>query len=333
MNRSALAIVLALLGCHAHAEFNPIPKESGFSGYGLVGAGYTDVNSNVLVGPKKSESQRLSSLDSQASSDGVGLDLNLDLRYTFADSRTQVYLGNLIQDAVTLDFTQQLGVRTEMADKGIGSIAYVFSGIPGAVWSDPYQTGSDRDDTDRESQGVRLGWDNIWGSNFAANYTYRQVDIDNEQSGASITSLTAAERAQLDRNGNISAVNLSYNWFGPKGSILSPSVTYTRNEADGDAVSYDRISGQLSYALMQAQYTLITNLVVNQLQYDEVNPVFGEKVDATEWGLNANFFWNKLAGVDKLSAVFSASYGESDANVDFFDGDMSRLRAGLLYKF
>ena len=84
---------------------------------------------------------------------------------------------------------------------------------------------------------------------------------------------------------------------------------------------------------MQAQYTLITNLVVNQLQSDEVNPVFGEKVDATEWGLNANFFWNKLAGVDKLSAVFSASYGESDANVDFFDGDMSRLSAGLLYKF
>lgn len=333
MNRSALAILLTLMGSYAHAEFNPIPKESGFSGYGLLGGSYTEVNSNVLVGPKKSESQRLSSLDSQASSDGVSPDLNLDLRYTFADSRTQVYLGNLIQDAVTLDFTQQLGVRTEMADKGIGSIAYVFSGIPGQVWSNPYQTGSNREETDRDSQGVRLGWDEIWGTKFAANYTYRKVEIENEQSGAGLPGLTLEERALLDRNGETQALYLSYYWMGKQGGILSPSITYTRNNADGGAASYDRFSGQLSYAWMQPKYSLVTNLVVNQLQYDEVNPVFGEKVDATEWGLNANFFWNKLAGVDKLSAVFSASYGESDANVDFFDSDMTRISAGLLYKF
>ena len=37
--------------------------------------------------------------------------------------------------------------------------------------------------------------------------------------------------------------------------------------------------------------------------------------------------------IDKLSALFSASYGESDANVDFFDSDLTRVSAGLLYKF
>lgn len=73
--------------------------------------------------------------------------------------------------------------------------------------------------------------------------------------------------------------------------------------------------------------------MVNQLQYDESTRCLVRKVDATEVGLNANFFWNKLAGVDKLSAVFSASVASRTANVDFFDGDMSRLSAGLLYKF
>jgi hypothetical protein len=332
MNRSALAILLALVGSHAHAEFNPIPKESGFSGYAMAGGSYSNVNSNVLVGPKKSESQRLNALNSQASSDGTSPLLNLDLRYTFADSRTQVYLGNLIQDAVMLDFTQQFGVRTEMADKGIGSIAYVFSGIPGQAWSDPYQTGSNREETDRDSKGVRVGWDEIWGTKFAANYTYRKIEIEKERSGAGVSALTLAQQAQLDRNGDSQALFLSYYWMGKQGGILSPSVTYTRNNADGGAASYDHFSGQLSYAWLQPEYSLVTNLVVNQVQYDEVNPVFGQKVDATEWGMNANFFWNKLAGVDKLSAVFSASYGESDANVNFFDSDLTRVSAGLMYK-
>src|SRR5574344_651990 len=160
MNRSthsALTLLLTLAGVSAHAEINPIPKQSGFSGFGQLGASYGEVNSNILVGPEKSESQRLNSLDAQASSSGSRPDLNLDLRYTFAESRTQLFLGNVIQDALMLDFTQQFGVRREMGDKGIGSVAYVFSGIPGEVWRDPYQMGSDRDDTDRRSEERRVG--------------------------------------------------------------------------------------------------------------------------------------------------------------------------------
>jgi hypothetical protein len=332
MNRSTLAVLLTLAGGYAHAEFNPIPKESGFSGYAMVGGNYSDVHSNTLIGPKKSESNYLSSLDSQASSDGTSPLLNLDLRYTLADSRTQFYLGSLIQDMVTLDFTQQLGVRTEMADKGIGSIGYVFSGIPGQVWQDPYLTGAERQKSDRNSNGIRVGWDSIWGSNWGANYTYRDISIDDERSGSSLMTLTSAERGQLDRNGKLHLVEVSYNWFGPRGSILSPSLNYAKNQADGDAVSYQRIGGQLSYALMQPQYSLVTNALLNQLQYDKANPVFGRKVDATQWGLNANFFWHKLAGIEKLSAVFSASYGESDANVHFFDSDLTSVGAGLMYK-
>lgn len=336
MNRStqsALTLLFTLLGVSAHAEINPIPKQSGFSGFGQLGATYSEVNSNILVGSQKDESQRIDSLDSQASSSGSRITPNLDLRYTFAESRTQLFLGNVIQDALMLDFTQQFGVRQEMGNKGIGSVAYVFSGIPGEVWRDPYQTGSDRDDTDRTSSGLRLGWDGIWGSPVSATYTYRSIEIDKEHSGESITWLTDAERAELDRNGDSHELGLTYNWRLENGSQLTPGLTYRRYAADGEAASYDRFGGQLTYALLQRKYSLITNMLVNRVEYDGVNPVFGRTVEADEWALNATFMWHQLLDVDQLSGLVSASYGESDANVGFFDTDLSQVSAGLLYRF
>lgn len=332
-SRSALTILLTLAGVSAHAEINPIPKESGFSGFGQLGATYSEVNSNTLIGPERSESQRLDSLNSQASSSGGRITPNLDMRYTFAESRTQLFLGSVIQDALMLDFTQQFGVRREMGDKGIGSVAYVFSGIAGEVWQDPYQTGSDRQDTDRSTSGVRLGWDGIWGSPFSATYTYRNIEIDDEHSGDSISWLTNAERAELDRNGKSQDLNLSYNWRLENGSQLIPGLNYTRYEADGEAASFNRFGGQLTYSMLTRKFSLITNMLMNRVEYDGVNPVFGQTVDANEWGLNATFMWHQLMGVDKLSALVSASYGKSDANVDFFDTDLSSISTGLLYRF
>ena len=331
--RSTLTILLTLAGVGAHAEINPIPKQSGFSGFGQLGVSYSEVNSNILVGPEKSESQRLYSLNSQAASSGSRITPNLDLRYTFAESRTQLFLGNVIQDALMLDFTQQFGVRREMGDKGIGSVAFVFSGIPGQVWEDPYQTGRNRDDTDRSSSGVRLGWDGIWGSPFSATYTYRNIEIDDEHSGESISWLTNAERAELDRNGKSQELGLTYNWRLENGSQLTPGLNYSRHKADGEAASYERFGGQLTYALQTRKFTLVSNMLLNRVEYDGVNPVFDQTVEADEWGLNATFMWHQLMGVEKLSGLVSASYGESDANVDFFDTDLTSISTGLLYRF
>ncbi|WP_409420912.1 DUF2860 family protein [Pseudaeromonas sp. ZJS20] len=331
LSRALLA--LALLPAIGHAEVLGIPKEDGFSGFLLMGAAYNKVDSNILVGPDKSASRRINSLSDMASSDGTRLNLNADLRYTFAAARTQIYLGNLIQDALRLDFSQQLGIRREFGDQGIGSIAYVFSGIPTEQWQDPYLTGDKRHATDRNSRGVRLGWDGIAGSAFDASYTFRNIQLDDERSGDSISSLTPAQRASLDRNGSSQALDLAYNWRLGQGRMLRPSLTYSRKDADGAAMDYDRLTGQLSYSLMTPQYSLISNLFVGTLRYDEANPVFNRKADADEYGLNVNFLWHRLAGIDKLNGTLTATYGKSDADVHFFDSELSQLSAGVLYNF
>ena len=40
LTQSALTLLLTLAGVSAHAEINPIPKQSGFSGFGQLGASY-----------------------------------------------------------------------------------------------------------------------------------------------------------------------------------------------------------------------------------------------------------------------------------------------------
>jgi hypothetical protein len=136
MNRStqsALTLLFTLLGVSAHAEINPIPKQSGFSGFGQLGATYSEVNSNILVGSPKGESQRIDSLDSQASSSGSRITPNLDLRYTFAESRTQLFLGERDPGCPDARLHPQFGVRQEMGNKGIGSVAYVSPVFRGSL--------------------------------------------------------------------------------------------------------------------------------------------------------------------------------------------------------
>lgn len=328
-------LVLGLCGgiSVCQAGVNPIPKESGFSGYGALNGSYSKVNSNTLVGSDEKESRYIGSFNDQASSSGYKINPDIDLRYTMAESRTQLYLGTLIQDAVMFDFTQQFGVRKEFGDKGIGSIAYVFSAIPTEVWADPYLTGQNREKSDRDSSGLRLGWDSVWGSNFDFIYTYRDIKLDDERSGSSVAGLSAAELALLQRSGRSDSFELSYNWMGKPGNILTPTLSYRRMDADGTAMSYKRTGAQLTYALLQAKYSLVTNFLVAKVDYDEANPVFGQVTDADEWGVNANFFWHRLWNVDQLSAIFSVAYGESNSKVNFFDTDLSRASVGLLYKF
>ena len=315
------------------AGVNPIPKESGFSGYGALSGSYSKVNSNTLVGSEEEESRYIGSFNDQATSSGYKIAPDIDLRYTMAESRTQLYLGTLIQDAVMFDFTQQFGVRKEFGDKGIGSIAYVFSAVPTQVWADPYLTGQNREKTDRESSGMRLGWDSIWGSNVDLTYTYRDIQVDDERSGSGVAGLSETQQAMLRRSGRSDAFDLSYNWMGKPGNILTPTLSYRRMDADGDAMSYKRTSAQLTYALLQTKYSLVSNFLVAKVDYDEANPLFGREADADEWGVNVNFFWHRLWNVDQLSALFSVAYGESDSKVNFFDTDLNRASVGLLYKF
>ena len=93
-----------------------VPKEPGWTGFVQLGYSYNGVENNEVAGIGAGNYKEFTpeSIDSIFDSpDGVTEGLpafNFKLSYTF-DTRTELYAGRELVDAVRFDFTQQLGVR------------------------------------------------------------------------------------------------------------------------------------------------------------------------------------------------------------------------------
>lgn len=331
MRKFSLITLAVLSGASAHAEVVRIPQESGFSGYVMGGVGYTDYQSNFFQGPDDDHETHGGLGGGPDDRNAVHAVGGLDLRYTFAETRTQVFLGNLLQDAIRYDFTQQFGVRQELDGKGIVALSYVFNAKDAETWSDPYQNG-DRDDTDMTMDGVRLAWDQIWGSGFNAGYTYQELDLDREKSGESL-GLDARQRALLDRNGTVHQFRFSYDWVIAPNQALRPEVVYSNGDLDGEAVSFDRYLFKLTYGLHRERWSLTANAFAGTTRYSDDNPVFSDRANSDEYGLGASVYRHKLFGVNRLSGIASVALMESESDIRFYDAGMSHVSTGLLYKF
>jgi hypothetical protein len=116
MRNHVLLSLGLLVATTAHADLGRSPPDR-LVRFLLGGVNAGSHKSNFYAGDDSNS--RIDDLGAPGRESGLSPLLNADIRYTFADTRTQVFLGNLIQDAVRFDFTQQLGLRQEMGDKGI----------------------------------------------------------------------------------------------------------------------------------------------------------------------------------------------------------------------
>lgn len=331
--RNPVLLSLGLLVAHAaHADLGAIPMQSGWSGFLLGGATVVSHESNFYAGGDSHN--RIDSLGSPDSESTLVPLINADIRYTFADTRTQVFLGNLIQDALRFDFTQQLGIRQAMGDKGIVAGSVVFNLMPVELWSDPFATGVDRSSTDVKSTGVRFAWDKIWGSNFYGTITTREVELDEEHSGQQYDLLHGTHYASmLDRNGKVHDMELSYQWHFGDGHVLEPALLYKQAKLDGSAESFKNRGLKLTYGKRGPQWSIVSNAYVGKRDYDEANPIFGQRADADEYAITGTFFWHNLLGVKDLTGTVTAAYTQADSDIDFYDTQTSTLSTGLLYNF
>ncbi len=321
MFRSSLLCALAGLGCSvAQADVVQIPSTSGFSGFIMGGVNQLDYATNFFKGPDGDATHGGLNREPASQSAWRGA-FNADLRYTFADSRRQLFLGNLVQDAVRFDFTQQFGLRQQVGDQGIVALSYVFNLKPMKTWDNPFDTGR-RNETDISSNGLRLSWEQVAGSGLNAAYTYRNVDIEHERSPDG-----------LDRNGGVHRFDLGWDIKLSPGQIVTPGVSYTDAKLDGYAARYHVASLSLGYALMGPQWSLVTNASLGQRKYAHDNPLYGQRADADEFGINSTFFWHRLLRVDALTGYVSASYNRSDADIAFYDAELRSLSTGVMYRF
>lgn len=337
-SRNLMAGLLAVCAGSAQAALN-VPENSGFSGFVQLGYSYNGVENNEVAGigianyTDFTRSQINSVFDSPKEvTEGLPT-FNYLLSYTF-DSRTELYFGRELVDAVRFDFTQQLGVRQELRDKSNLSIAYVFSGIPTKVWEDPFLAGAPRSKTDRKSSGLRLGYGRILGSEAYLQYTFRKIDIDKERSGQAL-GLSTADANLLRRDGDQSELRFGYKFEVDAKNSLVPEIIYTNDNRDGDAVSADTVGVQLTYANMGTRFNTVLTAGFSSSDYDKRNPIYGKTREDDTWGVGGTVFDKSLLSFlgKGWRATATAGYYEGDSNIDFYNSTLWTFGVGAMYKF
>lgn len=339
------ATFIAAVGACAFAPLaqaiEPIPETPGWRGFVLAGAGYLDFKTNLVAGNTLVDvgNRSIASVNDAPESDSTSLPVFTgEVNYTFGN-RSQLFFGTSLEDAVTLDAVTQLGLRKDLGSVGALQAGFLFSGIPGEVWEDPYAEGVPRDATDRDSNGLRLQWDRILGSGFEFTLSYRDVSIDTERSGEGVASVAcdAACQALLVRDGDQYTVDLSYLFRLGRGErprhLLRPLVRYRVDDRDGDAIAGDAYRLQLSYIYLGRSFTVASNVAVGSHSYDEANPIYGVKTDSDLFAVDTTLFYHLPTESGRWQLVGSLLWAEDDSDVDFHDNEAFMVSVGAMYRF
>lgn len=332
--------IMLLLGANLATALEPIPKESGFGGFIRPGVGYLDFKSNMVasfLGFDLSK-ETIHSLDDSPNSQTTGIVMvPFSLAYTFAGTRTQLFLGTDLTDLIRFDFAQQFGVKQEIGKLGILQGGILFSGIPAKVWKDPYVVNQNRDETSRTSNGGRVAWDRIGGSDLQLQYTYRKIDISSEKSG-NFLGLTGAEKNLLERDGDRHIGEVVYRFRFAKKHTLNPAFIYTYDDRDGDAMKNNAYDFQLTYGYLGDTFAFTGNAFIGWADYDDQNPIYDRKQDDDRYGIQGALYYKnpwdwRLFGSNPMSFFVNAAYAETDSNIDFYDQELKMVSGGVFFRW
>ena len=335
------AVVFSLLlGADIAVALEPIPMESGFSGFIRPGVGYMKFKSNMVasfMGDRLSEKYINSLTDSPNTESNSLILAPFALQYTFASTRTQLFLGTDLRDLIRFDMSQQIGIKQEIGRFGLLQGGILLSGIPAKVWKDPYVVDQKRKDTSRQSNGARLAWGQIFGSNFQLQYTYRNIDLGSEKSG-DFLGLSSSDRDRLDREGDRHVAEAFYRFSFAKKHRFIPQVIYARDDLDGDAMASDTFDFQLTYAYFGDPFVLTVNGLIGTADYDKSNPIYSRTQDDDRYGIQGNLYYKNpwdwtLFGSAPINLYLGATYLETDANIDFYDQEVTMASGGLFFKW
>ncbi|UCH53735.1 MAG: DUF2860 family protein [Pseudomonadota bacterium] len=338
VSQAVLLLAFAALANTANA-IDPIPTEPGWSGFVNLGVGALKAETNMVAGIDRYGleigDETVSSLSNAPDSKSTGIpQLNLNVNYTFA-SQTQVFLGNSLEDIVTLDTASVIGVRQQFADKSILALSAVSTPLisPVQVWEDPYVVGVARTKTDRTSRGGRIEYDKILGSGFGVQVTRRTTEIDSELSGTTQLGLAPAQAQLLNRNGDVKRLVAYYRFPRVDRNEFELRLGRRTEDLDGEAMSGDQNEIQLTYAYLGNRFLAGGTVFYWKEDYDAVNPVFNKTREDKTLGLALFLFDTKLFNSKTWWGQASAVWVNQDSNIDFYDASSLIVTVGVQYRF
>lgn len=337
-------VALSLLGSSLMAA--PIAQESGFSGF--IGAGVTSLRfkSNMIAGnaiDTKINDQYINNIYDTASHKSSTLpSFTYNLKYTFAESQTEIFLGSSLESILTFDGSAGLGVRKNFDGIGIIGASLLFSTIPAKVWIDPYETTYERQSTDKKSSGISLKWEKIMESNVEVELRARQYRIDKEYSGLgspyngqiNLGINNIAMLNELSREGDMTSAIVRYYWHINNENLFKTSLTYENHDLDGDAMKHKDMTLQLDYGYLGQKWDFVVNGYVGKQNYDNNNPLFLSEADSNVYGAGLSAVYkNPFGWSKKLSLIANGGYYNKDSKINFYDTSAMLINLGVLYHF
>jgi hypothetical protein len=304
----------------------------GFGGYvQVLAGGYSDDGlSDVVDG-----NERISSLEGKATRQETGFIAPLwQVNYRFSQSRTRLFLGTPDYSMVDNDLALEAGVSHEFGDGTALWAAYVpgLSEYRNEIWQDPYQTGWDRTRTETESEAFRLGADYLLGGPLSVVFESGKLSIDKDRAGESLRSrLSPAEIERLRRSGKFRKVGVSLTLPLSHRFFLIPDISYTEMDADGEANSYDAISGGLVAAYINGPVEVFIHSQYGEEQYDQSNPVFNIKRKDKNFGVTAGVSYIEPFGWKNVQADLVTGSSLRDSNISFYQSNSILLAMGFTW--
>jgi hypothetical protein len=336
------AAVLLTLAWGPTGAQDQIPESSGFGGYIMTGGAHFSFASNMLVGGSPmvrtdvGEPRIESILDAPPTTSAPGVLVGGELNYTFSSTRTQLFLGNRLEDLLRLDLVVGLGVRQEIGSAGILAASALITPKDLKFWSDPYVEGEDRVATDLDFPGFRLRWGEIFGTGLELTITDRFYNFDEENSGDWLVSedrLDPEEQPLLNRDGDILRIQALYRFDVKKTHRFEPAVRWVDDAHKGAAVANRGYSLQLTYLYFSKKVILDANLIVGAREADEINPIYGKRLESERRAASLTAYIPvKRFKKSVLNVFVGGEVFDEDTNIDFYDSSLSMAMAGILWR-
>jgi len=335
--RITLFMIGVFLTAGMAAAQEPMPSESGFSGYIEILGAYISTNSQLTT---DSDNRKTDSLNESGERVGKVRPFPLGLiRYTFAEKRTQLFLGVLPENVAQGQFQVEAGARHVLTN-GTGLRASIIPLTPIAqeTWEDPFVVGQNRQRTDINSYGVKLAVENILGSGLTLKYGWARQTLDDEKSGTFLLSqpdstLSPDDLDDLDRDAHFHRISAEYSFQIAPRMRLVPLLRYTRGDAEGNANSFHALTPQLSFLYFGKQLQASFNAAVQAEWYDRTHPVFNKTRRDIGPGLFAILGYKDPLGFKNFRIDWFNAFFKSYSNINFYESSNFITALGVGYSF
>jgi hypothetical protein len=218
-----------------------------------------------------------------------------------------------------------LGTQIPLTDNGNRLDVSVFYSPFAEAWKNPYETGSDRDETDVDKYGMKVALHEILDTGLNMSIKVVTKDVDDDQIGRLYNS--------LGRDGNLYVLSASYRFTPVSTFHVYPSVTVERGDFDGGSNSYKGFGASLKMMYTYKSIRITPMIGYAFRNYDESHPLFNTTREDKNYIGAVIATYSDPFGLENFFIRAFGGYGKTDSNITFCDGEVKFTGLTVGYKF